>query len=208
MRIPIFTRTAALLALVLCSATATADGEARLRSFLADVRTLSADFQQLQRDESGAEQERASGILLMQQPGRFRWDYREPYEQLIVADGRRLWVYDADLEQVTVRGMQEALGNSPARLLSGELDLDADFTIHELPRSGGLEWLELRPRDAQEEFTVMRLGFAPRELRAMHMIDNLGNQTEIVFSNMKINPRIDPSMFSFVPPPGVDVVGE
>jgi len=198
----------AVLMLTFSAASAFAAGEARLRSFLTDVRSLSAEFEQVQRNENGDEQENASGTLMMQQPGRFRWDYRLPYEQLIVADGRRLWVYDADLEQVTVRSMDDALGNSPARLLSGELDLDADFTMHELPRSDGLEWVELRPSDAQEEFSVMRLGFAPRELRAMQMTDNLGNITDITFSKIKINPRLDSGLFTFIPPPGVDIIGE
>ena len=201
-------RLAALLALVVSSGSALASGESRLRDFLRDVTSLTATFTQQQSDGTGAAPENASGTLHLMQPGRFRWDYRQPYEQLIVADGKRLWVYDADLEQVTVRNMAEALGNSPARLLSGELDLDRDFDVADQPRRDGLEWIELKPRDAQEEFSVMRLGFAPRELRAMEMTDNLGNRTVISFSKMQVNPKLDSSLFIFVPPPGVDVIGE
>jgi outer membrane lipoprotein carrier protein len=187
---------------------AAAPGE-RLRDFLGSTVSLSADFVQTRTGEGDAETQQASGRLRLQRPGLFRWDYVTPYEQLILADGERLWIYDPDLEQATVRPQAEALGNSPARLLSGGLDLDANFAVIETNRrDGGLDWVELRPRDGEEEFSEVHLGFSAQGLASMVMIDNLGFTTSINFNNISKNTQIDSDVFSFTPPPGVDVLGD
>jgi outer membrane lipoprotein carrier protein len=186
-----------------------AEAGAQLRTFLAETRTLEAQFVQERVGEQGAAPERATGQLRLARPGRFRWDYETPYAQLILADGERLWIYDPDLEQATVRPQADALGHSPARLLSGGLDLDAHFSVVELPgRSEGLDWVEVSPVGRDEEFTRVRFGFAGERLGAMVMSDNLGFTTNIKFNDLKINNQIDSSYFAFQPPPGVDVLGE
>ena len=186
-----------------------AEAGQQLRAFLAETRTLEARFVQERLGEQGAAPERASGQLRLVRPGRFRWDYETPYEQLILADGERLWIYDPDLAQATVRPQAEALGNSPARLLSGGLDLDAHFAIIETGATGDeVAWVEVRPLGGEEEFSRMRFGFVDGRLASMVMNDNLGFETIIKFSNLEVNTDIDSNVFVFQPPPGVDVLGQ
>ncbi|MDX1593644.1 MAG: outer membrane lipoprotein chaperone LolA [Gammaproteobacteria bacterium] len=183
---------------------------AQLRSFLEETVSLDARFVQERVGERGTAPERATGRLRLQRPGRFRWDYDTPYVQTILADGERLWIHDPDLEQVTVRPQAEALGRSPARLLSGGLDLDAHYGVVETTdrREAGLDWVELRPLGGEGEFESVRFGFAGPRLVRMVMSDNLGFVTTIEFSDININHDIDPEVFTFTPPPGVDVLGE
>lgn len=198
-----------LLFLLLPAATSAGEAGAQLRAFLDTTRTLDARFTQLRVGEQGAGPERATGRLRLLRPGRFRWDYETPYSQLILADGERLWIYDPDLEQASVRPQDGALGNSPARLLSGGLDLDANFSVIESDRRDqGLDWVEVRPLGHEEEFTEVRFGFAGGVLDSMVMIDNLGYISNIKFNEMKINIDLGPDVFSFSPPPGVDLLGE
>lgn len=181
----------------------------RLRAFLAETTSLSAGFTQERTGGTASEPERATGTLRLKRPGQFRWDYVNPYAQLILADGEKLWIYDPDLEQVTVRPQDEALGNSPARLLSGDLDLDANFAIVEASAEvAGLQWVELRPLGGEEEFSRVRLGFDAQGLASLVMLDNLGFTTKIDFNNIKKNIEIDSTVFTFVPPAGVDVLGQ
>ena len=148
-----------VLALAAPSLLPAAEPGERLRAFLAETTAFSAGFTQ-ERSGGGGEPERATGTLRLKRPGQFRWDYVNPYAQMILADGAKLWIYDPDLAQVTVRPQDEALGNSPARLLSGGLDLDANFTIVEASAEvAGLHWVELRPLGGEEEFSRVRLGF-------------------------------------------------
>jgi len=198
---------AVLLLLGFPTFAAAASAETQLREFLSTTMTLRAEF--TQQRVVGAGGRPASGRLLLSRPGRFRWDYREPYSQLILADGERLWIYDPDLEQVIVKAQDDALGSSPARLLSGEIELDRHFTTVDLGLRDGLSWVELRPSGADDgEFNTVRLGFASGTLKAMQMLDNLGTATDIYFSEIEINIDLDSSLFSFTPPPGVDVLGE
>lgn len=198
-----------LVSLLMPAAGHAAEAGQQLRAFLAETRTLEARFVQERVGEQGAAPERASGRLRLVRPGRFRWDYETPYEQLILADGERLWIYDPDLAQATVRPQAEALGNSPARLLSGGLDLDAHFTIIETGATGDeVAWVEVRPLGGEEEFSRVRFGFTDGRLASMVMNDNLGFETIINFSSLEINTDIDSNVFAFQPPPGVDVLGE
>ncbi|OGT20940.1 MAG: outer membrane lipoprotein carrier protein LolA [Gammaproteobacteria bacterium RBG_16_57_12] len=180
----------------------------RLNRFYAEVKTMQAEFQQRVFDSAGGQMQEARGTFSLQRPGRFRWDYREPYTQLVLADGERLWMYDADLEQVTVKKMQGGLSATPAWLLSGSRPLDEEFTIRSLPERDGLSWVELQPRQASESFDQVRLGFDASHLRALEMVDGLGQTTRLDFSRLSINPKLAPALFTFTPPPGVDVVGD
>jgi len=200
---------AGLLAYLLCGCGTLLAGVAgdRLQQFLDGTRTLSADFIQHQQGEMRAGTGEASGHLLISRPGRFRWDYLTPYRQLIIADGERLWIYDSDLEQVTVKAQAEALGSSPAQLLSGTLDLQG-FAVVETGERDGVAWIEIKPQGDDNEFSEVHLGFSPEGLHAMRMRDNLGNDTLIYFSNLANNIAIEPGKFSFTPPAGVDVLGQ
>jgi len=198
-----------LLTLLLPVVVPASEVGARLRAFLDTTRTLDANFVQERVGEQGAGPARATGRLRLQRPGRFRWDYQTPYSQLILADGERLWIFDPDLEQATVRPQDEALGNSPARLLSGGLDLDVNFGVIETgDRDGNLDWIEVRPLGSDEEFSQVRFGFTAEGLSSMIMVDNLGYTTLIKFNDVQINIDLDTDIFSFTPPPGVDVLGE
>jgi outer membrane lipoprotein carrier protein len=181
---------------------------ARLQDFYDNVKSMQADFTQTLFDNTGEVMQRAGGTLVIQRPGKFRWDYKDPYEQLIVADGRKLWLYDIDLEQITVKSMDIALGNTPAMLLSGTQPLKDDFDIIPMPQREGLQWVELIPKGETDGFEQVRLGFGKRELEMLEMIDGLGQVTRITFNNIKRNVSLDKQLFIFKPPVDVDVVGD
>lgn len=197
------------LAVLLAPAPAGATAVARLEAFLAEVRALRARFEQEVLDERGASAQRSSGTLAVLRPGRFRWDYREPYRQLIVADGERLWIYDEDLAQVTVRPQAEALTRTPLQILTtgvgGALE---GFRVRELGLRGGLEWVELRPDGAADrgEFERILVGFDGPRLARMELVDAFGQTVRLRFEAVERNPELDPALFRFEPPPGVDVV--
>lgn len=185
---------------------ADARAAARLDAALDSLASLRAEFRQVVTAAGGERTESAEGSVSLARPGRFRWDYRTP-AQLIVSDGTTVWLYDEDLAQVTVRPAADSLAGTPALLLSGQADLAGAFVISDGGEEGGLAWSRLRPKDAASDFTELRVGVAGRELRRMTLLDKLGQTTELEFSGIERNPRFDADMFSFVPPPGVDVVG-
>jgi outer membrane lipoprotein carrier protein len=186
----------------------TGDAVARVDAYLASLRTLSADFAQVVRNRDGQVVERASGTLSLSRPNRFRWDYRQPYLQTIVADGERLWLYDSDLEQVTVRALEAGLGSTPAMLLSGSGKVGDAFTALTLEREGDWTWARLRPKQEDSDFDRVGLAFDARgELAAMELRDKLGQATVIEFGNVRRNPALDAALFRFEPPPGADVIG-
>jgi outer membrane lipoprotein carrier protein len=203
--------TAALLACLLAAAAPAwgkDDAATRIDAYLASVKTLSADFTQLVRNRDGQVVDRASGTLSLSRPDRFRWDYRQPYLQTIVADGERLWLYDSDLEQVTVRALEAGLGSTPAMLLSGSGKVTDAFTSVALERQGEWTWARLRPRQEGSDFDAVALAFDSRgELAAMELRDKLGQATVIEFGSVRRNPSLDPALFRFEPPPGADVIG-
>ncbi len=137
-----------------------------------------------------------------------RWEVLRPYPQLVVGDGERFWIYDPELRQVTVRKAGEAIGSSPAALLSGSEDLRKNFALAEAGEADGLEWAEARPRAADSGFERLRLGFSGGELKAMELHDQFGQVTTVEFTRVERNPKLAPSLFRFVPPSGADVVGE
>ncbi len=182
-----------------------ADGKV-LHAFLDNVHSMQAHFEQTLYDENNKRIEDSSGTFYLERPGKFRWSYDKPYPQEIVGDGSRVWIYDSELSQVTVKSFDAALGNTPALLLSTDQPLEKSFVLRELPPQGGLTWTEVRPRDPQSSFTVVRLGFRDGDLAMMDLVDNFGQSTQLKFTNVRRNPTIDPKVFQFTPPPGVDVI--
>ncbi len=196
-----------LILLFLPLAVTAGEGMQKLKRFYHDVRTLRASFYQQLRDRHGDVVQASSGMVVLQRPDKFRWDYVKPYPQLIIGDGRNVWIHDTELEQVTVRPMRNAIGNAPAMVLSGRRPLEKDFIIRELGRKKGLLWLELKPRKPGSDFKLIRLGFG-KHLREMVMIDNFDQVTTISLTRVYINPRLKPGVFRFVMPKGVDVIGK
>ena len=199
----------AVAATLLVSAAASAqDGTGRVEQYLAGLTSLSAHFSQVLVDPEGKTVQSAEGTLEIKRPGRFRWDYSPPHEQTVVADGKRLWLYDPALEQVTVKALDETLGSTPAMLLSGGGKVsDAYQSVRDYP-ADGLSWVELEPRAAGGDFPLVRLAFAGDELRRMELTDTLDQVTRIELSDVTRNPAIADERFVFTPPPGTDIVGD
>ena len=199
---------AGALMLASFAAGAADDSLARVDAYLGSLKTLAADFEQVVRDDKGQVTNRASGKLTISRPDRFRWDYREPYVQVIVADGRKLWLYDADLQQVTVRPLEQGLGSTPAMLLSGSGKASDAFTAGPMQKRGDFTWCTLLPKQRDSDFERVSLAFnAKGELAAMELVDKLGQSTLIGFGNLVRNGKVDESAFRFVPPKGADVIG-
>ena len=178
----------------------------RVTRYLAELSSLRAEFHQFVADARGRVIERAEGTMTIARPGRFRWDYRSP-EQLIVCDGETVWLYDIGLDQVTVKAAGDALAGTPAMLLADQGSVEQEFSITDAGRDDGLAWSLLTPRRTDTDFREVRLGFDGRELRRMTLFDRLGQTTELEFTRIEHNPALDDTLFSFDPPPGVDVVG-
>lgn len=186
---------------------AAASAEQRLDRYLSGVTSLRAEFRQEVADGEGRVRERASGTLTLQKPGRFRWDYREPAGQVLVSDGATLWLYDEELEQVTVRPVSQTLSTTPAMLLTGQGRVGEAFVVEDDADSGGLDWISLTPRRQDTDFRRVRLALRGGELVRMELTDRLGQVTAIDFSGIQRNPALQADLFRFEPPPGVDVVG-
>ena len=194
-----------LLCCLLWPLTAVSAPVDELDAFLARVRTLAADFEQTVIDEQGGVSQRSAGRFYLARPGRFCWEYRQPYRQWVIADGDKVWFYDPDLEQVTVRPLDEALGSAPALLLSGRIRLDERFRVAGQGREGAVAWVELRPRSEDDLFRRLRVEMEGGVLRAMELADNFGQLTRIRFRHLEVNLDLDAGLFRFTPPPGVDV---
>ena len=177
-----------------------------LRQFLDGLQSFSAGFEQRLYSEFGEELEHSVGTVYIQRPGKFQWAYFEPYDQSIISDGEALWIYDADLEQVTVKDVSHSLGDSPASILDGSGDLDVHYVVINTGEQEAVQWLELTPRDADSDYNTIRLGFSGHDLAGMVLFDNLGQRTEIVFKDARRNTKLDPSLFAFTPPAGMDVI--
>ena len=174
----------------------------KLNNFYNNVDSMRASFTQVTMDSRFNNPQESTG------PGKFRWDYISPYDQSIIADGKKVWVYDKDLEQVTVNQLDAVIGNTPALLLSGGHSLEKNFKIVELESINGLDWVELFPLASDTSFTSVRLAFGKTKLAVMELEDSFGQTTKIKFTNLENNPSIDQSTFLFVTPKGVDVIGE
>ena len=184
------------------------EGQQRLERFLDGLDTMQADFIQTLTNARGELMEESRGKLWLSRPGKFRLHYTNPYEQLYVADGRNIWMYDRDLEQVTVKPQGDALGSTPAMLLSSEVPMEENFLIEEEGFHEGFQWLHLKPKAADSNFDYVRLAMEGDVLRAMEMVDGFGQTTRLYFDTVNRNPSLNNERFTFEPPPGVDVIGE
>lgn len=185
----------------------------RLNDFFAANGAMRADFVQTVQGAAFSQSRESRGTLMIQRPGKFRWDYKTPYQQLILADGKNLWVYDQDLAQVVVKPLDVVLGDTPALLLSSRglsaNTLQQTYIITELDEpSEGLYWVQLLPRVKESNFQQLRLGFGDRFLRRMELVDGFGQQTRLEFSSFEENVDLPVDSFVFNPPKGVDVVGD
>lgn len=183
-----------------------ASGLERLKSFMQDTRAGEAHFTQHALKSSGDQAPSSTGLFQFSRPGRFRWEYQQPYPQTIVGDGHTLWIWDPDLMQVTRKKMSESLGSTPAAILAGENTLDQGFALEEAPSSEGLEWVLATPKSRDSGFERIRLGFGPRSLVKMELLDNFGHTIRIEFSQFNQSPHFGPETFRFTPPAGADVI--
>ncbi|MDR3300746.1 MAG: outer membrane lipoprotein chaperone LolA [Candidatus Accumulibacter sp.] len=180
----------------------------KLHRFLETTQTLRADFAQIVVARNGRRPQQSVGTMLISRPGKFRWQIDKPYSQLLVGDGERVWMYDPDLRQATVKKMDTALGGTPAALLVGTGALEQDFELRELEAREGLEWVEAQPKSPDSGFEKLHLGFDGENLKVMELYDNFGQTTSLYFSRLQRNPSLPAALFSFVPPAGTDVIGE
>src|SRR5574343_956675 len=180
----------------------------QLHQFLQSTRTLKAEFSQTVIAKSGRKPQQSSGLVAISRPGKLRWEIQKPYPQLVVGDGEKVWIHDPELQQVTVRKAGQAIRSSPAALLSGSNELEKNFTLKEAGEAEGMAWVEAIPKATDSGFEKVRLGFAGSDLKAMDLFDSFGQTTLIRFSKIERNPALPAGTFKFVPPAGVDVVGE
>ncbi|MDO8893125.1 MAG: outer membrane lipoprotein chaperone LolA [Sulfurimicrobium sp.] len=197
-----------LALLLFLPAVALASGVDSLKNFLQNSRTVKAQFTQTVLDRNGKQVQSASGAMQFSRPGKFRWEYNKPYPQLIVGDGAKVWMYDADLNQVTVRKLDQALGNTPAALLAGNNAIEQNFTLADDGKNNGLEWVEASPKGKEGSFERIRLAFRASTLEVMELRDHFGQTTIIRFAALELNPKLAPQLFTFAPPQGADVVGD
>lgn len=197
-----------LMALILLTGVAWADTASdRLDYFFKSVGSLTSNFTQTVRDEKGDLVREAKGTFSLLRPGRFRWDYIAPNEQSIISDGQYLWIYDKELAQVTVKELGKALGSSPILLLSEPRAVKEDFVIAESYEADGLAWVELFPKVKDTDFNKILVGLNNEGVKEMQLFDQFGQHTSIRFDQVRINQPLQASRFSFVIPPGVDVIG-
>lgn len=180
----------------------------QLHQFLTGTRTLKAEFSQLVSAKSGRKPQQSSGLVAIARPGKLRWEILKPYPQLVVGDGEKIWIHDPELQQVTVRKAGQAIGGSPAALLSGSNDLEKNFTLTEAGETDGLLWVDAVPKSGDSGFEKVRLGFAGGDLKAMELHDSFGQTTLIRFTRIERNPALPAATFKFTPPAGTDVLGE
>ncbi len=195
--------------LVMAVSVARADAADALREFARDAKSGRASFTQVVTSPDGVKKKTSSGSFDFARPNRFRFAYTKPFEQLIVADGQKVWIYDADLQQASVRSMDKALGATPAALLAGSA-LEQDFELRALPAAQGLEWVEALPRDKSEgaQLRSLKVGFQGKALAAIELVDGFGQRSLLSFSGLTTNVAHAPETFRFVPPKGVDVLGQ
>jgi len=196
---------ASMLAAAAAAGSARADAVDTLRDFVRDVKSGRADFTQTVSSPDGARRKVSSGSFEFQRPDRFRFAYTKPYEQLIVGDGRKVWIYDADLNQVSVRALSQAIGATPAALLAGAA-LERDFVLQAQPAQDGLDWVQATPRARDGAFQSMRIGFRGKDLAEVEILDSFGQRSRLQFSRYEANPALPESAFRFVPPKGADVI--
>lgn len=197
-----------LTAFLLYTTSAGANGIDALKAFIADTQTAQANFTQTVQDKNGNTKQQTSGTMAFSRPGKFRWSYQKPFEQIIVGDGAKIYLYDVDLEQVTIKQLGQALGSSPAALLAGDNEIEKFYTLADAGSRDGLTWLTATPRDKDSSFNQIQMGFNQRTLAEMKIRDNFGLTTVLKLSQLQRNPRLPASTFKFTPPAGVDVISD
>ncbi|MGN6328582.1 MAG: outer membrane lipoprotein chaperone LolA [Rhodanobacter sp.] len=198
----------ALLLLSFVTQAATGPARARLDAFAQNLHSLTGQFSQTLIDINGQGSKTSAGTLALQAPRQFRWETLTPYKQTIVADGSRVWMYDPELDQVTVRIQSAEEAHSPLTVLTDVSQLDRNFKVAERGERDGLQWLRLTSTAKDPQFDYADLGFDANGLARMTFRDQLGSTTDIRFSNWQRNVAIPPATFNFVPPPGADVIGD
>ncbi|MBW9256792.1 MAG: outer membrane lipoprotein chaperone LolA [Candidatus Thiodiazotropha sp. (ex. Lucinisca nassula)] len=183
-------------------------GTSQLETFLQDLKTLKADFRQTLQQPDYDQVYASNGVFYLRRPGQLRWEYQTPSEQLIVADGDRVWLHDLELEQVSHRSQAAVLDGTPAQLLSGTGPISQHFEINELGIESELTWVELIPKGKEAQFSSVRLALHESRLERMEMFDNFGQVTRFFFDNMQRNPQLDDALFEFEPPPLIDLIGD
>lgn len=178
----------------------------RLHAFLDGLDTYTAAFEQTLFNGMGEALETSSGTVHLEQPGRFRWEYREPYSQYLISDGSTLWIYDQDLEQVTINNIDATAADSPAAVLTGEIEIEKEYIVTGMDTGGSLAWIELVPRRPDTQFNTLRMGFDGSELAEMIMLDSFEQKTLIRFSDARRNVPLDDSLFEFEVPADADVI--
>jgi outer membrane lipoprotein carrier protein len=191
--------------LVSVSCVAHADALDTLREFVRDVKTGQATFTQTVTSPDGAKTKKSSGTFEFSRPNRFRFAYAKPFEQLIVADGQKVWIFDTDLNQVSSRKISQALGATPAALLAGG-NLEAEFNLKALPDRDGQSWVEAKPKNKESTFELFRIAFKGSNLAAIEILDNFGQRSFLQFNQVVSNPSLLPEFFKFTPPKGADVI--
>jgi outer membrane lipoprotein carrier protein len=196
-----------ILYLFLSSNVYAGEGRVMLDRFLTETQTMSANFKQTLKSSDGSLLQESAGVFYLQRPGKFRWNYTEPYPQEIVSDGEQVWVYDVDLEQVTVQKQGAGPNNTPMALLQNRQKLEDAFEIHERGSDSGMYRIELINRQADSDFDRVMLGLDDKGLRFLQLHDQFEQTTYIFFTELKSNPELDAELFEFTPPEGVDVFG-
>lgn len=196
-----------LCLLILVAGAAHADAVDALREFTRDVKNGRASFTQVVTSTDNAKKKTSSGSFEFARPNRFRFAYAKPYEQVIVGDGESVWLYDVDLQQVTVRAMDQALGATPAALLAGA-NVEKDFELKAQPSAQGLDWVQATPRIKGEaaSFQSLRVGFKGKALAAIELVDNFGQRSLLTFGEVATNVAPAADTFRFTPPKGVEVL--
>ena len=184
------------------------DAVTQLKAFLLVSKSVSADFKQVLINEAGNPTQTSYGIFYLQRPGKFRWDYLKPFKQQIVSNSGKVWFYDTDLEQVTVKKVDESLGSTPALLLSGDVSLEQNYIMEGQGADGSMQWVKLLPKNQDSSFKYILIGLEKGKLAGMELSDNFGQLTRIYFSNLILNAPLKQTLFEFQAPKGADVFSD
>jgi len=191
--------------LMMAAGASASTGPEQMKSFLGGLTTLKAKFEQSMLNADKTQAHRSQGTFYLKRPNQFRWDYIEPEEQQIVADGRNIWLYDPELKQVSVQLQHSALRGTPAMLLASGDPVENSFEVIDIGRSQGMDWVELIPRDEESQFIRILLAFAKSELKRMEMADKFGQTTRFQFYDIHHNPELQSTLFRFEPPDNTDI---
>lgn len=201
--------TATIILIGLIPVLAQATAIASLKNFVQETRTVQASFSQTLYDKSARILQESNGTMQFERPEKFRWTYQKPYEQLIIGNGTQVWFYDPDLNQVTIRQFNIAIGSSPAALLAGSTTIEDNFELTELGLQNDMEWLEAIPKSKESAFEFIQMGFSPEGmLKIMALRDSFGQTTLLTFSDLEKNPKLPADIFQFVPPENADIISE